>query len=65
MATRIQAQHRGNHDRTPRWARLARVDLVERDGALPPQRVSQRQAAQVLVGHHTGVSRAPRKDRYG
>jgi transposase len=48
MATIIQEQHRGNHDRHQRWARFERADLVARYGALHTQGVSQRQAAQVL-----------------
>jgi transposase len=48
MATIIQEQHRGNHDRHQRWARFERADLFARYGALHTQGVSQRQAAQVL-----------------
>jgi len=48
MATIIQEQHHGNHDRHQRWARFERADLFARYGALHTQGVSQRQAAQVL-----------------
>jgi helix-turn-helix, Psq domain len=48
MATIIQEQHRGNHDRNQRWARFERADLFARYGELHTQGVSQRQAAQVL-----------------
>lgn len=48
MATIIQAQHRGKHDRNQRWARLERADLLERYGEWRTQGVSQRQAAQTL-----------------
>ena len=30
MATIIQGQHRGNHDRNQRWARVERAALFER-----------------------------------
>ena len=48
MATIIQEQHRGNHDRNQRWARLERAALFERYDALHSQGVSQRQAAKTL-----------------
>ena len=48
MATIIQEQHHGNHDRHQRWARFECADLFARYGALHTQGVSQRQAAQVL-----------------
>jgi hypothetical protein len=48
VATIIQAKHRGNHDRTQRWARLERADLLERYGELHTQGVPQRQEAKVL-----------------
>ena len=48
MATIIQAQHRGKHDRHQRWARLERADLLERYSKLRTQGMSQRQAAQIL-----------------
>src|SRR5262245_34639369 len=48
MATIIQEQHRGNHDRNQRWARLERAALFEQYGALQACGLSQRQAAQVL-----------------
>ena len=48
MATILQAQHRGTHDRNQRWARLERADLFERYGTLHTQGVSQRQAAKTL-----------------
>ena len=48
MATIIQEQHRGKHDRHQRWARRERADLLERYGALHIQGVSPRQAAKVL-----------------
>jgi transposase len=48
VATIIQEQHRGNHDRHQRWARLERAALFERYDALHSQGVSQRQAAKTL-----------------
>ena len=48
MATIIQEQYRGNHDRNQRWARLERADLFERYGELHTQGVSQRQTAKTL-----------------
>ena len=48
MATIIQEQHRGNQDRTQRWARLERAELFARYGELHTQGLSQRQAAKVL-----------------
>ena len=48
MATISQEQHRGNHDRHQRWARLERAELFERYGELHTQGLSQRQAAKVL-----------------
>ena len=49
MATIIQEQHRGKHDRNQRWARFERADLLARYGELHTQGVSQRQAAKVLA----------------
>jgi transposase len=48
MATIIQEQQRGKHDRHHRWARLERAELFERYGELHAQGVSQRQAAEML-----------------
>jgi hypothetical protein len=48
MATIIQEQHRGNHDRNQRWARFERADLFARYGELHTRGISQRQAAKVL-----------------
>jgi hypothetical protein len=48
VATISQEQHRGNHDRNQRWARLERAELFARYGELHIQGLSQRQAAQVL-----------------
>ena len=48
MATIIQEQHCGKHDRNQRWARLERADLFARYGELHTQGVSQRQAAKTL-----------------
>jgi len=48
VATISQEQHRGNHDRHQRWARLERAELFERYGELHTQGLSQRQAAKVL-----------------
>jgi helix-turn-helix, Psq domain len=48
LATIIQDQQRGKHDRHQRWARLERADLFERYDDLHTQGLSQRQAAKVL-----------------
>jgi hypothetical protein len=48
VATIIQEQHRGNHDRNQRWARHERAALFERYDELHTQGVSQRQAAKTL-----------------
>ena len=48
MATIIQEQHRGNHDRSQRWARRERAALFERYDELHTQGGSQRQAAKTL-----------------
>ena len=48
MATIIQEQPRGNHDRTQRWARLERADRLARYSELHAQGLSQRQVAQEL-----------------
>src|SRR5256885_10435839 len=48
VATIIQEKHRGNHDRSQRWARLERADLFEQCGELHSQGLSQRQAAKLL-----------------
>ena len=48
MATIIQEQHRGNHDRNQRWARRERAALFERYDELHTQGGSQRQAAKTL-----------------
>ena len=48
MATIIQEQYCGKHDRNQRWARLERADLFERYGDLHAQGLSQRQAAEML-----------------
>jgi Family of unknown function (DUF6399) len=48
VATIIQEQHRGNHDRNQRWARFERAALFERYDELHIQGVSQRQAAKTL-----------------
>jgi hypothetical protein len=49
VGTVIHDQQRGNHERTPRWERLERADLLARDGDLHAQGPSQRQAAKVLA----------------
>jgi hypothetical protein len=48
VTTIIQDKHRGNHDRTQRWARLARADRLARYSELHAQGLSQRQVAQEL-----------------
>ena len=48
MATIIQEQHRGNHDRNQRWAPRERAALFERYDELHTQGGSQRQAAKTL-----------------
>jgi hypothetical protein len=48
VATIIQDKHRGNHDRTQRWARLERADRLARYSELHAQGLSQRQVAQEL-----------------
>jgi len=53
MATISQAQHRRQHDRHPRWTRLARADLLARHSALHPQGLAQRPAAKVREGPRT------------
>jgi hypothetical protein len=48
VGTVIQYTHRGNEDRTQRWARIERAELFERYRDLRAQGTSQRQAAKVL-----------------
>jgi hypothetical protein len=48
VATIIQDKHRGNQDRTQRWARLERADRLARYSELHAQGLSQRQVAQEL-----------------
>ena len=48
MGTVIQYEQRRNADRTPRWDRCDRADLLEQYRDLHAQGVSQRRAAQML-----------------
>jgi hypothetical protein len=48
VGTVIHSKQRGKAERTQRWARLQRADLLEQYGTLQAQGVSQRQAAKVL-----------------
>jgi hypothetical protein len=49
VATIRQAQHRGHQDRTQRWTRLDRADLVAWYGRLPAQGGASRHAATGLA----------------
>jgi hypothetical protein len=50
VGTGIQAAPRSHDDQHPRGERRERADRVERDGALHPPGLSQRQAAQGRAG---------------